>query len=43
MPLVYENINLTNIFQGIQKSDINKMLPEIEEFSGLGEFLKYAV
>lgn len=35
----YENIYLTNIFQGIQKKDIDIMLSEIEEFSGLGEFL----
>lgn len=35
----YENIYITNIFKGLLKKDIDKILPEIEEFSGIGEFL----
>ena len=35
----YENIILSNITRGLSKDDIEKMLPDIVEFSGLGEFL----
>lgn len=35
----YENIMLSNITRGLSKNDIEKILPDIAEFSGLGEFL----
>ena len=35
----YENIILSNITRGLTKKSIDKLLPEIAEFSGLGEFL----
>ncbi len=35
----YENIILSNVMRGSTKKEIDKMLPEIAEFSGLGEFL----
>jgi len=35
----YENIILSNITRGLTKDDIEKILPDIAEFSGLGEFL----
>ena len=35
----YENIILSNITRGLRKDTIDKLLPEIAEFSGLGEFL----
>jgi lipopolysaccharide transport system ATP-binding protein len=35
----YENIILSNITRGLSKDDIEKILPDIAEFSGLGEFL----
>lgn len=35
----YENIILSNITRGLSKKDIEKLLPDIAEFSGLGEFL----
>jgi len=35
----YENIILSNITRGLKKDTIDKLLPEIAEFSGLGEFL----
>tara|TARA_B100000035_G_C20991702_1_gene550483 strand:+ start:176 stop:934 length:759 start_codon:yes stop_codon:yes gene_type:complete len=35
----YENIILSNITRGLSKNDIEKILPDIAEFSGLGEFL----
>ena len=35
----YENIILSNIIRGLTKKNIDKLLPEIAEFSGLGEFL----
>ena len=35
----YENIILSNITRGLKKEEIDKILPEIVEFCGLGEFL----
>lgn len=35
----YENIILSNITRGLTKSEIEDILPDIAEFSGLGEFL----
>ena len=35
----FENILLSNIIRGRTKKEIDKILPEIAEFSGLGEFL----
>jgi len=35
----YENIILSNIIRGHTKNEIDKLLPDIAEFSGLGEFL----
>ncbi len=35
----YENIILSNIIRGLTKKSIDKILPDIAEFSGLGEFL----
>ena len=35
----YENIILSNITRGLTKKDIDKLLPQIAEFSGLGDFL----
>ncbi|MAZ79222.1 MAG: ABC transporter ATP-binding protein [Gammaproteobacteria bacterium] len=35
----YENIILSNITRGLTKSEIENFLPDIAEFSGLGEFL----
>ncbi len=35
----YENILLSNITRGLAKKEIDKILPEIVEFCGLGEFL----
>ena len=35
----YENIILSNITRGLTKNEVDKILPEIAEFSGLGEFL----
>ena len=35
----YENIILSNITRGLSKDDIEKILPDIAEFSGLGGFL----
>ena len=35
----YENIILSNITRGLTKEQVDKILPEIVEFCGLGEFL----
>jgi len=35
----YENIIYAGISRGLRKKDIEKIMPEIEDFSGLGEFL----
>jgi len=35
----YENIVLSNITRGLTKRNIDKLMPDIAEFSGLGEFL----
>ena len=39
MLLDMKNIILSNITRGLSKDDIEKILPDIAEFSGLGEFL----
>ena len=35
----YENIILPNITRGLTRKEIDKIIPEIADFSGLGEFL----
>lgn len=35
----YENIIYSNITRGLKKKDVEKIMPEIIEFSGLGDFL----
>tara|TARA_B100000886_G_scaffold262436_1_gene187147 strand:- start:4046 stop:4804 length:759 start_codon:yes stop_codon:yes gene_type:complete len=35
----YENIILSNITRGLTRKEIDKIIPEIADFSGLGEFL----
>lgn len=39
----YENIKLRGLILGLSKTEIKKMIPDIEEFSELGEFLKMPI
>ena len=39
----YENIILSNITRGLTRKEIDKIIPEIADFSGLGEFLNMPI